>query len=198
MSCIYILTKKPPFGGVGEGGTLFRGKRNQRTNKAGGWFDDLAKTELGFKVIIDNKYPALVYGDQVFNTFTGDRMKGYIATGRPDGKIDCTLITRAAVCKDFARSASAYLKDNGGVCNLGDKSDAEDVKRLFKVSIESLQRKPSATLYKRSSHYGWTTCNPPCVMPYGITVGGTASEGNVRADLSFSYRPQSKLYISSF
>ena len=50
------------------------------------------KTELGFKVIIDNKYPALVYGDQVFQyVHTGDRMKGYIATVRPDGKIDCTL-----------------------------------------------------------------------------------------------------------
>ena len=46
------------------------------------------KTELGFKVIIDNKYPGLVYGDQVFQyVHTGDHLKGYIATVRPTERL---------------------------------------------------------------------------------------------------------------
>ena len=50
------------------------------------------KTELGFKVIIDNQYAGLVYKDQIFkNIHTGDRMKGYIDIVRTDGKIDVTL-----------------------------------------------------------------------------------------------------------
>lgn len=50
------------------------------------------KTEMGFKVIIDNCYPGLVYEDQVFRYIhTGDRTKGYINTVRPDGKVDVTL-----------------------------------------------------------------------------------------------------------
>ena len=41
------------------------------------------KTELGFKVIIDNQYAGLVYEDQVFRHLqTGDRLKGYIANRR--------------------------------------------------------------------------------------------------------------------
>ena len=35
------------------------------------------KTDLGFKVIIDNQYPGLLYQDQIFQYIhTGDRMKG--------------------------------------------------------------------------------------------------------------------------
>ena len=108
------------------------------------------KTELGFKVIIDNKYPGLVYGDQVFQyVHTGDRMKGYIATVRPDGKIDCTLQpTGQQYAKDFAEVLLQYLKDNGGVCNLGDKSEAEDIKHLFHVS-KKVYKKAVGDLYKR-------------------------------------------------
>ncbi len=53
---------------------------------------DASAADLGFKVIVDNKYPGLIYEDQVFQyVHTGDRLKGYISTVRRDGKIDCTL-----------------------------------------------------------------------------------------------------------
>ncbi len=46
------------------------------------------ETELGFKVIVDNRFAGLIYDDQIFRlVHTGDRMKGYISTVRPDGKI---------------------------------------------------------------------------------------------------------------
>ena len=41
-----------------------------------------------------------------------------------------------------------YLKDNGGTCYLGDKSDAEDIKRQFQVSKKVFKR-AVGELYKR-------------------------------------------------
>ncbi|MCH4146837.1 MAG: S1-like domain-containing RNA-binding protein [Prevotella sp.] len=108
------------------------------------------KTELGFKVIIDNRYPGLVYEDQVFKyVHTGDRMKGYIATLREDGKIDVTLqpIGRKQVL-DFAETLLEYLKEHDGACELGDKSDAEEIRRRFQVS-KKIYKKGISDLYKR-------------------------------------------------
>lgn len=100
------------------------------------------KTDLGFKVIIDNEYPALVYEDQVFKDVrTGDRMKGYIGTVRPDGKIDVTLQrTGREQVLDFADTLLAYIKSHDGYCDLGDKSDAADIKARFEVSKKVFKR----------------------------------------------------------
>ncbi len=108
------------------------------------------KTEMGFKVIIDNRYPGLVYEDQVFRYIhTGDRTKGYINTVRPDGKVDVTLQpTGRRQTLDFSEELLQYLKDNGGHCDLGDKSDAEDIKHRFHVSKKTFKR-AVGDLYKR-------------------------------------------------
>lgn len=108
------------------------------------------KTEMGFKVIIDNCYPGLVYEDQVFRYIhTGDRTKGYINTVRPDGKVDVTLQpTGRQQTLDFSEELLQYLKDHGGHCDLGDKSDAEDIKHRFHVSKKTFKR-AVGDLYKR-------------------------------------------------
>lgn len=108
------------------------------------------KTEMGFKVIINNCYPGLVYEDQVFRYIhTGDRTKGYINTVRPDGKVDVTLQpTGRQQTLDFSEELLQYLKDHGGHCDLGDKSDAEDIKHRFHVSKKTFKR-AVGDLYKR-------------------------------------------------
>ena len=108
------------------------------------------KTELGFKVIIDNKYAGWVYEDQVFRHLqTGDRLKGYIANVRTDGKIDVTVQpTGRRQTLDFSEQLLQDLKDNGGKCDLGDKSDAEDIKLRFQVSKKVFKR-AIGDLYKR-------------------------------------------------
>ena len=76
---------------------------------------------------------------------TGDRTKGYIGTVRPDGKIDVTLQpTGRQQTLGFAAELLQYMKDNGGTCDLGDKSDAEEIKRRFQVS-KRCSNAPSAT-----------------------------------------------------
>ncbi len=108
------------------------------------------KTDLGFKVIVDSRYGGLIYSDQIFQyVHTGDSLKGYIDNIRPDGKIDCTLQpTGRKQTEDFAGTLLDYLESNGGVLNMGDKSDAEDIKRLFHVSKKVFKR-AIGDLYKR-------------------------------------------------
>lgn len=108
------------------------------------------KSDLGFKVIIDNRYQGLVYEDQVFKRIhTGDRMRGYISRVREDGKLDVTLQpTGYEQARVFSDTLLQYLKDHGGVCDLGDKSDAEAIKRRFQVS-KKIFKKAVGDLYKR-------------------------------------------------
>ena len=108
------------------------------------------KTDLGFKVIIDNRYQGLVYEDQIFKRIhTGDRMKGYISQVRKDGKLDVTLQPLGyQQARAFSDTLLQYLKNNGGFCDLGDKSDAEDIKRRFQVSKKTF-KKAVGDLYKR-------------------------------------------------
>ena len=108
------------------------------------------KTDLGFKVIIDNQYGGLIYQDQIFkNIHTGDRLKGYIDNVRPDGKIDVTLQpTGRRMTEDFAETLLRYLQEHDGFCDLGDKSDAEDIKARFQVSKKTFKR-AVGDLYKR-------------------------------------------------
>lgn len=113
------------------------------------------KTELGFKVIIDNKFAGLIYDDQVFRQlYTGDRVKGYIKAVRPDGKIDVSLQPSGYQhTLSFADKLLEYLQSHGGKCHLGDKSDAQAIydtfgvsKRVFKQALGDLYKRHLVTL----------------------------------------------------
>lgn len=108
------------------------------------------KTDLGFKVIVDNKFAGLLYDDQIFQPLhTGDRVKGYISTVRDDGKIDVALQpTGMRQTKSFADELLQYLKDHDGHCDLGDKSAADDIYDRFHVSKKVFKR-AVGDLYKQ-------------------------------------------------
>ncbi|MGI6232128.1 MAG: S1 RNA-binding domain-containing protein [Prevotella sp.] len=108
------------------------------------------KTPLGFKVIVDNTYAGLIYDDQIFQSVhSGDRLQGYVQQVRPDGKIDvCLQPAGRRGTTDFADTLLDWLKQHDGFCPLGDKSDPEDIKRLFKVSKKVFKR-AVGDLYKR-------------------------------------------------
>lgn len=108
------------------------------------------KTDLGFKVIVDNRFSGLVYEDQIFTHLTtGDRVRGYIDHIRQDGKIDVTLQpTGRRHTEEFAETLLAYLKENNGYCDLGDKSPAELIADRFKISKKAY-KKAVGDLYRR-------------------------------------------------
>lgn len=100
------------------------------------------KTDLGFKVIINNCYPGLVYDDQVFQPIhTGDRLTGYISNVRDDGKVDVSLQPLGhKSTEDFSSKLLDYLRSNHGICDMGDKTPAEDIYQRFNVSKKVFKR----------------------------------------------------------
>lgn len=108
------------------------------------------KTDLGFKVIIDNQWAGLLYDSQVFRELhTGDRTRAYIYKVREDGKIDVSLSRQGQEgVSDFSDVLLAYLQDNNGFCPLGDKSPAEDIASTFSVS-KKVFKKAVGDLYKK-------------------------------------------------
>ena len=118
------------------------------------------KTDLGFKVIIDNLYQGLIYEDQIFQVLhSGDRLPGFIDQVRPDGKIDvCLQQTGKAERLSFAKELLQYLQENDGYCDLGDKSDADDVYERFHVS-KKVFKKGIGELYKK----GQVTVSPTSI-----------------------------------
>lgn len=108
------------------------------------------KTELGFKVIIDNQWSGLLYDSQVFRELhTGVRARAYINKVREDGKIDVTLNRHGQEgVADFSTTLLTYLQNNHGYCPLGDKSDAQEIAQTFNVS-KKVFKKAIGDLYKR-------------------------------------------------
>lgn len=95
-----------------------------------------AKTDLGFKAIINHQHWGLIYSNEIFKPLrTGLKLEGYIKQMREDGRIDLSL-SRAGKGKviDFSDTLIAYLNDNNGFCPLHDKSAPEQIKRVFGVS----------------------------------------------------------------
>lgn len=107
-------------------------------------------TDMGYKVIVDNRYYGLIFRNQVFQPIhTGDRLKAYISNVREDGKLDIALQhTGRQHTQDFAEELLTYLHDHNGICSLGDKSDADDIRDTFHVSKKTFKR-AVGDLYKR-------------------------------------------------
>ena len=108
------------------------------------------KTDLGFKVIVNNKFQGLIYENQIFQPLhSGQKLKAYVDHVRQDGKIDIVLQqTGRQQTLDFAEVLLRYLYENDGYCNLGDKSPAELIYDRFQVSKKAY-KKAIGDLYKR-------------------------------------------------
>lgn len=108
------------------------------------------KTDLGFKAVVDNQYQGQLYEDQIFQPLhTGDRLTAYVDHIRQDNKIDITLQpTGRRQTEEFSEVLLRYLQENGGHCDLGDKSPSELIVDRFKVS-KKVYKKAVGDLYRR-------------------------------------------------
>ena len=102
----------------------------------------IAKTPLGFKCIVEDKYEGLIYHNEIFeNINIGDEKKAYIKTIRKDGNIDLNL--RKAGSKKSGSSADKVLElieQNNGSMPYNYKSDAELIKDVFGLSKKDFKR----------------------------------------------------------
>lgn len=108
------------------------------------------KTDLGYKVIVDNKFGGLVYQKEIFKPLEpGMRMQAFVRQVREDGKIDLTLQKDGQQkVGDFAEILLQFIKENGGHTTLNDKSAAEDIYDAFGVSKKTF-KKAVGDLYKK-------------------------------------------------
>ena len=108
------------------------------------------KTDLGYKVIIDNNYQGLVYSNQIFRPIhIGAHERGYIDRIRPDGKLDVMLQPSGRQqTTEFSDVLTDYLIAHGGSCPYGDGTSPETIREVFGVSKKAFKR-ALGDLYKR-------------------------------------------------
>ncbi len=107
------------------------------------------ETDLGWEVIINNKHKGLVYSNEIFKKIAvGDKVKGYIKNIRPDQKIDVSLQPIGFKSQEpAANTIYEKLLMHSGFLSLHDKSDPEDIKRVFHMSKKTF-KKGIGALYK--------------------------------------------------
>jgi uncharacterized protein len=114
-------------------------QKDTSTYQAGQEVDLLiaAKTDLGFKAIVNGQHFGVLYEDEVFQRLHyGEKLKGFIKSVRPDGKLDLALARSGhkAAKEDIAPKILALLKAEGGFLPINDKTSAEKIHELFGVS----------------------------------------------------------------
>jgi predicted RNA-binding protein (virulence factor B family) len=109
------------------------------------------KTDLGFKVIVNNKHQGQIYDNQIFeNLRSGMKVQGAVVNVRPDGKLDLSVqkIGKGRF-KDFADELLEALRQApNGFLPFNDKSQAEDIVNRFQQSKKTF-KKAVGTLYKQ-------------------------------------------------
>ena len=109
-----------------------------------------AFTNLGIKVIINDEYIGLVYGNQVYKEYQeGQELKAYIKLVRDDGKIDVSLQPKKGRhVSSTTGKIMEYLEIAGGKSGFNDKSSPEDIEHAFQVS-KKVFKQAIGSLYKQ-------------------------------------------------
>jgi predicted RNA-binding protein (virulence factor B family) len=108
------------------------------------------RTDLGFEVIINNRYTGLMHYDDVYQELQiGDKVKGYIKTIRPDNKIDVMPgMPGYSKVENETDKILRLLRENGGSLSYHDKSDPAEVRAFFGMSKKTFKMALGA-LYKQ-------------------------------------------------
>lgn len=103
----------------------------------------IAKTPLGYKVIVDDCYEGLVYANEIFEPLhVGDSRNGYVKQVRRDGHFDISLqpVGKSARADNDREKVLAPLRDAGGMLPYNSKSDADLITRTFGLSKKAFKR----------------------------------------------------------
>lgn len=106
-------------------------------------------TQLGFVMIINNQHTGLLHSNEIFRPLeSGDKMKGYIKTIRPDNKIDVVLGQPGYKrVEGEAEKILRLLDENNGYLPFNDKSDPEEIYSYFEMSKKAFKM-TTGKLYK--------------------------------------------------
>ena len=107
------------------------------------------QSELGWDVIINNKYQGLVFNSEVFQPMqVGGTLKGYVKKIREDNKVDVVLKPIGYLgLEPAAKKIFEQLELAGGYISLHDKSAPEEIQEMFQMSKKTF-KKAIGTLYR--------------------------------------------------
>lgn len=107
------------------------------------------RSELGWNVIINNKYEGLVFKSEVFQPMkVGATLKGYVKKIREDNKIDISLKPIGHLgLEPAAKQIFEQLELANGYIPIHDKSSPEDIQGMFQMSKKTF-KKAIGALYK--------------------------------------------------
>ena len=109
------------------------------------------RTQLGYKVIINNTHLGLIFKSEVFGDLKyGQQLKAYIkSVRREDGKIDLALQRSSGEVRDqLEDKILAYLRAHDGVSRITDKSPPALIYKTFNAS-KAIFKKALGRLYKK-------------------------------------------------
>lgn len=107
------------------------------------------KTDLGYKVIINETHSGLLYANEIFTpVHSGMKIKGFIKRIREDEKIDVSLQKQGLVHVDeTSQMILEKLKSRGGFIEANDNTSPESIKHMFGIS-KKVFKKAIGSLYK--------------------------------------------------
>lgn len=128
--------------------------KSERPNYEVGQKVDLrifAKTELGYKAIINGEYSGVLFSNEVFQALeSGEQTTGYITKLRDDGKVDLSLYQTGKMgINDLETRIHEELTARGGYWELCDSSPAEMIYDELGVSKKAFKRATGALFKKR-------------------------------------------------
>jgi len=108
------------------------------------------KTDIGYKVIINNKHIGVLHFSDVFKTLEyGEKLKGYIKTIRPDNKLDVMMGDRGYQrINSIEQQILSKLEAENDYLPYNDKTDPEVIKDVFGISKKAFKMALGA-LYKQ-------------------------------------------------
>ena len=93
------------------------------------------KTDLGYKVLIEDKYEGLVFSNEVFQPIEiGELRKFYVKKRRDDGKVDLQLLPPGRVKYDEGSELILSILEEKGFMPLHDKSAPELIQKELGMS----------------------------------------------------------------
>lgn len=93
------------------------------------------KTELGYKVLLEDRYEGLIYANEVFQPIEiGSVRKLWVKKRRDDGKIDLQILPTGRVKYDEGSEKILAILEEKGFLPLHDKSDPAEIQAVLGMS----------------------------------------------------------------
>jgi predicted RNA-binding protein (virulence factor B family) len=108
------------------------------------------RSDLGWVVIINGLHTGVLYENEVFQELQpGDKLTGFIRTIREDGKLDVVAGKRGyGKVEGEADRIIRMLEENGGYLPYHDKSDPEEIYKVFGMSKKTFKM-TTGSLYRQ-------------------------------------------------